>query len=43
MFVILNKDEKYLKVIGQRKGLSDKDILKLNAMYECDKNENTQE
>lgn len=30
------KDEKYLDVIGQRKKLSDKDILKLNAMYDCD-------
>lgn len=30
------KDESKLKVIGQLEKLSEKDIYKLNAMYECD-------
>lgn len=28
-----------MQVIGQREGLSDKDILKLNMMYNCEKDD----
>lgn len=36
------KDENFLGVIGQRKRLSEKDVFKLNAMYECSNTTNEQ-
>lgn len=36
------KDHKYFDVIGQHEHLSDKDIRKLNAMYECSEERNLQ-
>lgn len=43
LLFIFNKDKKYLDVIGQRKRMSDVDIIKLNAMYECDNEVEDQE
>lgn len=32
---IITRDEKYSKIIGQKRGLSNGDILRLNRMYDC--------
>lgn len=37
-----HQDKKYMGLIGQREKLSEKDIFKLNAMYECNDTTNEQ-